>query len=127
MLSVDCLSDCLFFQGGFLNLFIHNAIDQSPRNYQRLIFIGSKCLLKVSIIKGAGEGLICHRPKSTNVFIVGEGSVQGVNYKRGSGGADLFAIDQNPRMYLSSETLRVGSKCQLFSISMARYLAAKKA
>ena len=65
-------------------------------------------LLKVSIIKGAGEGLICHRPKSTNVFIVGEGWVQGVNYKRGRGGADLFAIDQNPRMYLLSETLRVG-------------------
>ena len=115
MLSVDCLSDCLFFQGGFLNLFIYNAIDQSPRNYQGLIFIGSKCLLKVSIIKGAGEGLICHRSKSTNVFIVGEGCVQGVNYKRGSGGA-LFAIDQNPQMYLSSETLRVSSKCQLFTI-----------
>ena len=63
---------------------------------------------KVSIIKGAGEGLICHRPKSTNVFIVGEGWVQGVNYKRGRGGADLFAIDQNPRIYLSSDTLRVG-------------------
>ena len=44
------------------------------------------------------------------------GSSQGVNYKRGRGGADLFAIDQNPRMYLSSETLRVGSKCQLFTI-----------
>ena len=42
--------------------------------------------------------------------------VQGVNYKRGRGGADLFVIDQNPQMYLSSETLRVGSKCQLFTI-----------
>ena len=58
---------------------------------------------KVSIIKREGEGLICHRPKSTNVFIVGEGWVQGVNYKRGRGGADLFAIDQSSRMYLSSE------------------------
>ena len=80
--------------GFSIYLFIYNAIDQSPRNYQGLIFIGSKCLLKVPIIKGAGEGLICHRPKSTNVFIVGEGWVQGVNYKRGRGGADLFAIDQ---------------------------------
>ena len=35
---------------------------------------------------------------------------------RGRGGADLFDIDQNPRMYLLSETLRVGSKCQLFTI-----------
>ena len=43
-------------------------------------------------------------------------SEKGVNYKRGSGGADLFDIDQNPRMYLSSEALRVGSKCQLFII-----------
>ena len=58
---------------------------------------------KVSIIKGAGEGLICHRPKSTNVFIVGEGWIQSVNYKRGRGGADLFAIDQSLRMYLWSE------------------------
>ena len=58
---------------------------------------------KVSIIKGEEEGLICHRPKSTNVFIVGEGWVQGVNYKRGRGGADLFVIDQSPRMYLSPE------------------------
>ena len=103
--------------GFSIYLFIYNAIDQSPRNYQGLIFIGSKCPLKVSIIKGAGEGLICHRPKSTNAFIVGEGWVQGVNYKRGRGGADLFAIDQNPRMYLSSETLRVGSgKVSIFTI-----------
>ena len=37
----------------------------------------------MSIIKGAGEGLICHKPKSTNVFIIGEGWIQSVNYKRG--------------------------------------------
>ena len=77
---------------------IYNTIDQSPRNYQSLVLVQS-----VNLQKGAGEGLICHRPKSTNVFIVGEGWIQSVNYKRGRGGADLFAIDQSPQMYLSLE------------------------
>ena len=73
LVSVDCLSDCLFFQGGFLNLLIYLQCHR-PESTKLLGF--DIYLFKVSIIKGAGEGLICHRPKSTNVFIIGEGWVQ---------------------------------------------------
>ena len=65
---------------------------------------------KVSIIKGAGEGLIYHRPKSTNVFIVGEGWIQSVNYKRGRGGADLPLTKVYECIY---HQRRVGSRCRL--------------
>ena len=60
-------------------------MDQSLQMY----LSSEKGGFKVSIIKGAEEGLICHRPKSTNVFIIEEGLIQSVNYKRGRAGADL--------------------------------------
>ena len=60
LLSVDCLSDCLFFQGGFLNLLIYLQCHRPEST-------------KLS-------GFDIYRFKV---------SVESVNYKRGRGGTDL--------------------------------------
>ena len=82
-LSIDCLSDCLFFQGGFLNLLIYLQCHRPESTklsgfdiYRFKVFVES-----VNYKRGRGGTQICHRPKSTNVFIVGEGWVQGVSVR----------------------------------------------